>query len=110
MTNEEFTKWTINNTFLKVLTAEMGYFDAMYIDPLVDKLCEQNMLYSKADKSNLKYDLKVAKEEIEKCKYSIKNRVLEAYGWDNHAVERMIIKYLPEELKNSLIKHGENEL
>lgn len=43
------------------------YFDAMYIDPLVDKLCEQNMLYSKADKNNLKYDLKVAKEEIEKC-------------------------------------------
>ena len=109
MTNEEFTKWTINRAFLTVLTTEMGYFDAMYIDPLVDKLCEQNMLYSKADKDNLKYDLKVAREEIDKHKHSINPRVLEAYGWDNGAVERHIMKFLPDELKRSL-KHGENEL
>lgn len=109
MTNEEYTKWTINNTFLKVLTAEMGYFDAMYIDPLVDKLCEQNMLYSKTDKDNLKYDLIVAREEIDKRKYSINQRVLEAYGWDNGAIERHLIKFLPDDLKKSLI-NGENEL
>lgn len=109
MTNEEYTKLAINKAFLNVLTKEMGYFDAMYIDPLVDKLIGQNMLYSKADKDNLKYDLMVAREEIDKHKYSINQRVLEAYGWDNGAVERHIIKFLPDDLKKSLI-NGENEL
>lgn len=109
MTNEEYTKLAINKAFLNVLTKEMDYFDAMYIDLLVDKLINQNMLYSKANKDNLKYDLMVAREEIDEHKHSIDQRVLEAYGWDNGAVERHLIKLLPDDLKKSLI-NGENEL
>ena len=33
MTNEEYTKWLVDNAFLKVMTSEMDYFDAKFIDP-----------------------------------------------------------------------------
>ena len=112
MTNEEYTKWLVNNAFLKVMTIEMDYFDAKFVDPLVDKICEQNTKFKRAEMKDCKLDLQTAIEEIENCKHSIDMRVLIAYGWDITSIQRCIVKYMPEETRKDLKKalDGENEL
>lgn len=112
MTNEEYTRWLVDNAFLKVMTSEMDYFDAKFIDPLVDKICEHNTKFKRTEMKDCKLDLQTAIEEIEICKDSIDMRVLAAYGWDTTSIKRYIVKYMPEETRKDLKKalDGENEL
>ena len=47
MIDENYTKYVVNNAVIKVLTKEMDYFDAVYTDPLIDKLSLENAKYKK---------------------------------------------------------------
>jgi len=97
MIDENYTKYVVNNAVIKVLTKEMDYFDAVYTDPLIDKLSKENTKYRKAGFTSIKIEPKLALEEIQKHKFCIKDQVLSAYGWTNDDVEKAIMTYLPDE-------------
>ena len=115
MVDETFTKCVVNSAVIKVLTKEMDYFDAVYTDPLIDKLSKENAKYRKTGFTSIKIEPKLALEEIQKHKYCINDQVLSAYGWTNDDVEKAIMTYLPDEHLKSLNRYikrkcGESEL
>ena len=110
MTNEEYTKWLVDNAFLKVMTSEMDYFDAVYTDPLIDKLGMENVELKKTGFEGAKFDVVVARKLIKDYKYKINPRALEVYGWCPKAVENAIIRYLPEEYIKPVEKQIDEEM
>ena len=115
MIDENFTIYVVNKAFIRVLTKEMDYFDAVYTDPLIDKLSIQNAKFNKNGFFSMKFEPKIAREEIQKHKFSINGKALEAYGWSNDDVEQLIITYLPDEYLKSFNRYmkrkcGESEL
>jgi len=115
MIDETFTKCVVNSAVIKVLTKEMNYFDAVYTDPLIDKLLKENAKYKRNGFTSIKFEPKLAREEIQKYKFCINDQVLSAYGWTNDDVENQIKMYLPDESLKSLNRYikrkcGESEL
>lgn len=115
MVDETFTKYVVNNAVIKVLTKEMDYFDAVYTDPLIDKLLKENAKYKRTGFLSMKIEPKLALEEIQRHKFCINDKALCAYGWTNDDVEQLIMTYLPDEHLKSLNRYikrkcGESEL
>ena len=108
--NFNFTKWVVNKAFSKALSKEMDYFDAVYTDLLIDKLGMENVELIKTGFEGAEFEPIEAKKIIKDYKYAINPQVLEVYGWCPKAVEKAIIRYLPEEFIKSVEKTIEEEM
>lgn len=108
MCNELYTKLIVNKAFIRVLSDEMDYFDAIFTDPLIDKLYEENWQIKKQLNDKAEIDWKVLNERLDTYAFSISQLALAAYGWTALDVRNAIQKNLPDDLKRNLKKKQSN--